>query len=87
MTMALRNDGPCQGGGTDSSGHCCTEPGCPGSFAKPLLVLDGLGQLGGAVLVTVAYAAAKPKWVPDRNVVVTPLAAPHGGGVAILGSW
>jgi hypothetical protein len=87
MTMALRNDGPCHGGGMDSSGHCCTEPGCPGSFAKPLLVLDGLGQLSGAVLVTVAYAAAKPKWVPDRNVVVMPLAAPHGGGVAIFGTW
>lgn len=86
MTLALRDSGPCNGG-TDSSGHCCTEPGCPGSLAKPLLVMDGLGQLSGAVLVTVAYAAAKPRWVPDNHLVIAPFAQPHARGLAISGSW
>src|SRR5436190_4046531 len=57
ITLAARDDS-CP---KDSSGHCCTEPGCPGTFAGLFLVFDGLMQGGGAALITFAVAAPR-RW-------------------------
>jgi hypothetical protein len=70
ITLAARDDS-CP---KDSSGHCCTEPGCPGTFAGLFLVFDGLMQGGGAALITFAVAAPR-RWAvrgDTTSIVIVP---------------
>lgn len=72
----------------DSAGNCCTEPGCPGSFADVFLVLDGLMQATGAALVTFAVASPRRWAVRDvtTSLVILPRFQPGGFGLSLSGT-
>jgi hypothetical protein len=84
ITLGARDDS-CP---KDASGECCTEPGCPGSFAGPALVFDGLMQGAGALLIVIAFAAPQ-RWAvreTESSVVVVPQLGSGRLGLSISGT-
>lgn len=70
ITLATRHSPNCGDANAEQSGSCRAAQSAP-----TLLFLDGMGQLAGGILVTLAFTAPAKRWVPHiaSSIAITPV--------------
>ena len=83
ITLATRRSPRC-GGAAAETDDCRTS-----GLTPMLLLLDGMGQFAGSILVTVYFAAPAYRWVPNitSSIAITPVVQGETNGVIVSGTF